>query len=232
MASPAVTIMNKSNAKPLKIAIIDYQLSNLFSVQHACEYVGAPAFITSSSSEILSADAAILPGVGAFADAMNNLEKLSLITTIHDFIRTGKPFMGICLGLQLLFTESEEFGNHKGLNIIPGKVVKFPTLGNDNRLLKVPQIGWNKIIQPHSNNQRWQNTPLSNLANGEYMYFVHSYYTIPKNENDILTETTYEDTTYASSVSNNNITAYQFHPEKSGVEGIKIYQNWINSINN
>lgn len=223
--------MNNPQKRPLHVAIIDYKLSNLFSVQHACEYVGLNATITSSPEIIAAADAAILPGVGAFGDAMQNLEKLGLITVIKDFIGSRKPFMGICLGLQLLFTKSEEFGTYKGLNIIPGEVIKFPARTKNNSIIKVPQIGWNSISKPHANKQKWVGTPLSNIADNEYMYFVHSYYTIPGNADDILTETVYEDTMYASSIIRGNVTAYQFHPEKSGVEGVKIYKNWAESIN-
>lgn len=214
------------------IAIIDYKLSNLFSVKHACEHVGLKASITSSGKEIINSRAAILPGVGAFGDAMNNLHNLKIVQAIKDFIKSGKPFLGICLGMQLLFTESEEFGQHEGLNIIPGKVIKFPHKNSRQQIVRVPQIGWNAINIPYDNPQKWQNTPLSNLTNGEFMYFVHSFFTIPRNKNDILTVTKYEETEYASGIIHDNVIAFQFHPEKSGPEGIKIYQEWASKIKN
>ena len=131
----------------IRVAIIDYEMSNLFSVQHACKHVGLTPVVTNTSSELLKADAAILPGVGAFHEAMKNLERLDLVVGIKNFIDSGKPFMGICLGLQLLFTESDEFGYCKGLNIIEGEVKKFLSCHENGRVIKIPQISWNKIMR-------------------------------------------------------------------------------------
>ena len=210
----------------MNLIIIDYQLSNLFSVKHACEHIGVKAKISSDEKDLEKADAAILPGVGAFGDAMKNLDRLGLAKVINKFIKSGKPFMGICLGMQLLFSESEEFGRHKGLNIIKGKVKKFI---KKNRQIKVPQIGWNHIYPiPEDNN--WQNSPFKNISFREFMYFVHSYYVDPVDKKNILSLTEYEGVEYCSSILHKNIFATQFHPEKSGLEGIKIYKNWINSI--
>lgn len=210
------------------ITIIDYQISNLFSVKHACEHLGLEVEITSDPQKILKCKAAILPGVGAFGDAMHNLEKLELIQPIKEFIGSGKPFMGICLGMQLLFSQSDEFGHHQGLNIIPGKVVKFPAKTIDNKTIKIPQIGWNQIYEPEAG--KWGNSPLKGLASNEFMYFVHSYFATPNNKEVILSLTDYEDIEYCSSVLHNNVFATQFHPEKSGQEGIKIYRNWALNI--
>ncbi|MDO8573463.1 MAG: imidazole glycerol phosphate synthase subunit HisH [Candidatus Daviesbacteria bacterium] len=208
----------------MKIAIIDYQLSNLFSVKHAFDYLNVESAISSDKSVILNADAAILPGVGAFGDAMNNLKKLGLIEVVNSLITSGKPFMGVCLGMQLLFSESEEFGAHEGLNIIKGKVVKF---AKPDKLIKVPQIGWNQIQKTEAG---WKNSPLKNIKNRDFMYFVHSYYVVPDNSNAVLSETIYEDIKYCSSLLSDNIFATQFHPEKSGQEGIKIYRDWLKSV--
>jgi imidazole glycerol-phosphate synthase subunit HisH len=215
--------------KKIKVAIIDYQMSNLFSVKHACDFVGLDSKITSDKKEILESDAAILPGVGAFQQAMKNLDKLDLILPIKDFIQSGKPFLGICLGMQLLFSESEEFGICKGLDLIKGKVVKFGSQAQTEVSIKVPQIGWNQISRPEER-ESWQNTPYANISDGEYMYFVHSFYTIPSNKEDMLSITEYEGTKYCSSILSNNIFATQFHPEKSAREGIKIYFNWSSTI--
>jgi len=204
----------------LNIVIIDYQLSNLFSVQHACEYAGIDAKITSNPKEVSTADALILPGVGAFGDAMKNLQQLNLIQPILNHINNKKPFMGICLGLQLLFDSSEEFGNHQGLGVVKGKVVKFPSQNSSKKILKVPHMGWNKIMI--QKNCRY----LENINNGEFMYFVHSYYVLPEEEDIILTKTIYTGFEYTSAIFQNNIFAVQFHPEKSGPEGLKIYQNF------
>ena len=161
-----------------KVAIIDFKVGNIFSVVQACEKIGLTVEVTSDYNTILSSDGVILPGVGAFGDAMKNLEDQNLVVTIKDFIKTGKPFMGICLGLQLLFTYSEEFGTHKGLDIINGWVKKF-----DNSKDKVPQIGWNKIYKSSND---WKKTPLNNTINNEYMYFVHSYYVKPYDEDQSI----------------------------------------------
>jgi len=209
-----------------KVVIIDFQLGNLFSVHQACLNFRIDAVISSDKSIVLNADAIILPGVGAFGDAMNSLIKLDLVKPIQDFVSGGKPFMGVCLGLQLLFTESEEFGSHKGLNIIKGTVKKFPAFDSDHLKIRVPQIAWNQISQKKT----WSRTPLKGIREEEYMYFVHSYYVCPENTDDTLAETTYGGLQYCSAVSKNNIFATQFHPEKSAAEGLKIYKNWIEMI--
>lgn len=206
----------------MKVAIIDYQLSNLFSVKHALDYLKVKSQITSDKTVLASSDAAVLPGVGAFGDAMNNLKQFKLIETINEFIRKGKPFMGVCLGMQLLFSKSEEFGIHQGLDIVKGKVIKF---AKESGKIKVPQIGWNQIFRSENS---WNNSPLKDIKNGEFMYFVHSYYVVPKDKNVILSETVYEGIEYCSSILKNNVFATQFHPEKSGKEGIKIYKEWLN----
>lgn len=210
----------------MNVVIIDYLLGNLFSVKHACEKVGLAVKISSNRAEIEAADALIMPGVGAFGDAMKNLHELDLVNGIKSYISTGKPFLGVCLGMQLLFEESEEFGAHEGLGLIKGKIKKFASrLGDDP--IKVPQIGWNQI---QTGAQDWTNTPLKDIHSGEYMYFVHSYYAAPSDPNVVLTETTYGDTTFCSGVLKNNIFATQYHPEKSAEEGIKIYKNWSHQI--
>lgn len=208
----------------INIAIIDYQLSNLFSVQHACEFVGLRSKITSNPKDLVGADALILPGVGAFGDAMRNLNKFDLIDPIFEHISSGKPFLGVCLGMQLIFETSEEFGTHKGLGILKGRVLKFPSKNSYGKLLRVPQIGWNKI-------QLQKDDPLlKGIKGGEFMYFVHSFYVLPKIDEVILTKTNYEGFEYASAVSKNNVFAVQFHPEKSGPGGLKVYQNFSKII--
>jgi imidazole glycerol-phosphate synthase subunit HisH len=205
------------------VVIIDYQLGNLFSVKQACEHLGYKAIISSDPVDLKSADFAILPGVGAFKDAMINLEKLELKKAIYDYIESGKPFMGVCLGLQLLLTESEEFGNTKGLGIIPGKVRKFPVQQINEQTYKVPQIQWNNILAPCS----WEGTPLQSCKTGDYVYFVHSFYAQPDDENYVLSKTVYGNMEYCSAVLKNNVFATQFHPEKSGEYGVNIYKEWF-----
>lgn len=206
-----------------KALIIDYGMGNLFSVKLACEAVGLGAFISNNKSDISKASALILPGVGAFGDAMANLKKLDLITPIKEFVNSGKPFLGICLGMQLLMSESEEFGNHKGLDIIKGKVIKFPAKSD-----KVPQVGWNQITK--SSGKNWSSSPLKGLKNKEYMYFVHSFYCLPKSKEVILSKTNYAELDYCSAFQKGNVFACQFHPEKSGEKGLTIYKNFGNLI--
>lgn len=202
-----------------KVSIIDYDGGNLFSVVQACKSIGLDATITSDYNEILNSHGLILPGVGSFPYAMKMLKKKNLINPIKDFISSNKPFMGICLGFQLLFSQSEEFENCNGLDVIRGTVRKFDF---KDKNIKVPQIGWNRIY----NQNGWKNSSLENIKQQEYMYFVHSYYVDPLDKPNILTNTNYEGFEYCSSIKKNNIFATQFHPEKSGNSGIEIYRNW------
>ncbi|WP_396217721.1 imidazole glycerol phosphate synthase subunit HisH [Flavobacterium sp.] len=210
-----------------KVVIIDYQLGNLFSVKQACDTVGINAEISSNREDILNADALILPGVGAFIEAMNNLKKFSLDTAIQNKVNGGTPIFGICLGQQLLFTESEEFGAGKGLDLISGIIKRFPETFEE-RKVKVPHIAWNTIFKL---NQEWDNTALKDLNNNDFMYFIHSYYVKPKYDDCILTLTNYDGIEFCSAILRNNIFATQFHPEKSADKGISIYKNWA-LINN
>lgn len=204
------------------VIIIDYQLGNLFSVKQACDTVGINAKISSKREAILDADALILPGVGAFIEAMNNLKKFELDTAIQERVKSGTPIFGICLGQQLLFTESEEFGAGKGLDLISGIIKRFPERFED-RKVKVPHIAWNTIYRLK---QEWNATALKELANNDFMYFIHSYYVKPDNEDCVLTQTNYDGIEFCSSILQNNIFATQFHPEKSADKGISIYKNW------
>ncbi|MAF43253.1 MAG: imidazole glycerol phosphate synthase subunit HisH [Parcubacteria group bacterium] len=209
-----------------KIAIVDYGMGNLFSVKLACERVGLEAFIVNKGSDFLKASALILPGVGAFGEAMDTLNKLNLIEPIRNFIDSGKPFLGICLGMQLLMSESEEFGLHKGLDIIKGRVIRFP-LQDFEGGSKVPQVGWNKIFKPdYKPKDEWENSLLKGIKEREdYIYFVHSFYTIPASKEIILSLTSYAGVNYCSSLQIRNIFACQFHPERSGPTGLQIYEN-------
>jgi len=206
-----------------RVAVIDYGMGNLYSVKKSCEHVGLTAILTSLREEIETSDAIILPGVGAFGDAMKNLKNLGLVDVLISAIESGKLFMGICLGFQLLMTESDEFGVHRGLNVISGKVVRFPS---EKR--KVPQVGWNKIFPLVSVN--WHPTILANVPQGSEMYFVHSYFVVPQDKNIQLATTIYEGVEYCSAISQKNIFACQFHPEKSGNTGLKVYRNFAQKV--
>jgi glutamine amidotransferase len=216
--------------KNKKVVIIDLELGNLFSVTHTCLHIGLEPIVSGKKEDVADADALILPGVGAFGYAMDRLEKLDLIHPIKDFIQTGKPFMGICLGMQLLFSGSEEFGYHKGLDIIKGEIVKFPATDDNGDKIKIPQIGWNQIYQKENRQDSWQSSPLKGLENQEYMYFVHSYYARPENKSCILSLTNYCNVEYTSSIISGNVFATQFHPEKSAEKGINIYKTWSQLI--
>jgi glutamine amidotransferase len=205
------------------VAIVDYGMGNLFSVKQACEHVGIRAVITADRDIIDASVALILPGVGAFRDAMGCLERMDLILPVKEFISSGKPFMGICLGLQLLMSESEEFGINKGLNIIGGRVKRFPNYFNNDKV-RVPHIGWDRISM--ANNFVAGDSVLHNIRDGEFMYFVHSYFVIPQEKELVITYTDYCGIRYCSAIRKNNLVAFQFHPEKSGPSGLQVFRNF------
>jgi imidazole glycerol-phosphate synthase subunit HisH len=193
------------------IAIIDYGMGNLRSIHKAFEHVGHEACVTRSPAAIADASHVVLPGVGAFPDCMRNLDRFGLIEPIRLTIRSGKPFLGICLGLQLLFTEGEEFGPHPGLAILKGRVVRFP----DGAGLKIPHMGWNQV-------KRLKPLALfSGIAEGAYFYFVHSYYVVPEDQALAATTTSYG-LKFVSSIQQENLFACQFHPEKSQAAGLTL----------
>jgi len=206
------------------IVVVDFGMGNLFSVKNACEFSGMEATITSSRHEMLEADAILLPGVGAFGDAMESLVKLDLIGPLRDVFRSNKPLIGICLGMQLVMSESFEFGKHQGLGFIEGPVVRFDNQGTSSGRLKVPQVGWNRILKA-KNGPSWSGTLLDGLRDGAYVYFVHSFYVKPLNPGVILSVSEYGGIEFCSSLRYQNIYAFQFHPERSGPQGLKIYQN-------
>jgi glutamine amidotransferase len=196
------------------ITIIDYGAGNLKSVVNAITKLGFQPKVTSSVSDVLNAKLVILPGVGAAGDTMENLRKLDLIGPIRQYIAGGRPFLGICIGLQVLFTRTEEGGGHDCLNIIPGQVRRLPE-GQ-----KVPQIGWNQVTY------RTANPIFTGIPDGTNFYFVHSYYADPEDKSLIIGETEYG-IPFCSAVARGNLVAIQFHPEKSGDNGLKVYENFI-----
>jgi glutamine amidotransferase len=221
-------------SSPMSIAIVDFGMGNLFSVQQACEKAGMDARITSTPNDLDAADGIILPGVGAFEDAIGTLERLGLGKALRDNARLGKALMGICLGMQLLMDESEEFGRHKGLGLISGSVIRFRAPQESGQPLKVPQVQWNQVYRTaHDGNAStadWSSTPFGGLADGVYMYFVHSYYVVPSNNVVCLGTSRYGQIQFCSSFLKNNIFACQFHPERSGPDGQKIYRNFAQFV--
>ena len=206
------------------IAVIDYGMGNLRSVQKALEHVGAKVIVTNDPKLIISADSVVLPGVGAFKDCMANLTQLKLVDPIRKFIDGGKPFLGICLGLQVLFEESEEYGPVAGLGILPGKVLKFTSASSETKggpPIKIPHIGWNNI-------EVKKNVPLfDKLGTESYFYFVHSYYVVPEDQSMVATVTNYG-VEFVSGIQCRNIYAFQFHPEKSQTVGLSLLERFSN----
>lgn len=212
----------------MKVAIVDYGMGNLFSVHRACIQVGLDAFLTHDPTSVISADGVILPGVGAFGDAMDALNSRGLGEAIQDSSSKRKPILGICLGLQLLMNESHEFGRHKGLGIVSGDVIRFDKPHDGERRLKVPQVGWNRISPPAG--QGWKTPILDGVIPGAYQYFVHSFYARPSDRSLVVAESQYGQITFCAAICRDNVFACQFHPERSGPVGLKIYRNFAAAV--
>ena len=208
--------------KEKSITIVDTRIGNIFNLTRALESINCKCVLTNNEKLIKKADRLLLPGVGAFQDGMNELKKNDLSKSIIEFSRSGKPLFGICLGMQLMMSFSTENGNHEGLNLIDGKVIRFDSPKNNVDLFKVPHIGWNTLIKTKDNRL------FQNLDKEPFMYFLHSYYVIPKNEQIILSLTNYGKNKFCSTFQNENIFGCQFHPERSGKQGIKILENFLN----
>ena len=199
------------------IAIVDYEMGNLRSVHKAFEAVGCDAVVTRDPDVLDRASHMVLPGVGAFGDCVNNLKRFGLVEPIRRSISQGKPFLGICLGLQVLFTESDEFGSHQGLDIL--KVKRFSFSEGQGKGLKIPHMGWNTV------QARIPSPLLKEIPQDSFVYFVHSYYVEPAEAEIICTETTYG-IPFVSSIARDNIFACQFHPEKSQRIGLQLLRNF------
>ena len=198
----------------MKLVIVDYGAGNLRSVARAVTHVGGEPLISSSGRDVERAEALIVPGVGAAADTMRNLKRHALVDPIREYIAGGRPFLGVCMGQQALFDVSEEGGEHPCLGVLPGRVVRLP----DG--LKVPHMGWNqvRIVRPH--------LIFDGIPDGSNFYFVHSYYPRPEDAETVIGETEYG-VTFPSVVGRDNVVATQFHPEKSGDMGLRMYENFL-----
>jgi len=203
------------------ITIIDYEMGNLRSVEKAFEKLGFDARVSNNPNDLLTTDKIVLPGVGAFKDCIDNLRGGGFVEPLLQHVKAGKPLLGICVGMQMLFDESEEFGRHQGLGLIPGKVVRFPAgMEEGGEHLKVPHMGWNNI------SLKKVSPIFPGIKDGSFVYFVHSYYCDAENAEDVAASCRYGDIEFCASVWRDNIMATQFHPEKSQDIGLNIFKNF------
>ncbi len=209
-----------------RVAVIDYGLGNLLSVEQAIRHCGADVVCTSSPELIGTADFLVLPGVGAFADGMKGLELRGLLKPLLFAAESGKPILGICLGMQLLFESSSEFGLHTGLGLIPGAVTEIPSLCQDGSRRRIPHIGWTAIMPPE-NRCKWEDPLLDGLPSGVSMYFVHSFMAKPADEKQLKAVSNHDGVEVAAVVRRGNLSGCQFHPEKSGPAGLKLFKNFL-----
>ncbi len=206
----------------MNIVVIDYGVGNVKSILNAFRINGVNALLSNKESDIINAQGIVLPGVGAFSKAMENLHKLNLVDIIIKYSKTSKPILGICLGMQMLMESSEEFGISMGLGLVKGNVKKFSF--DSSPTMKLPHISWSNLA-PHKLN--WSSTILNGINLNNDFYFVHSYVVIPSNEGEILSLSKYKNQTFCSALKKNNIYGCQFHPEKSASSGLKIISNFI-----
>jgi glutamine amidotransferase len=209
-----------------EVIVIDYGAGNLLSVQRGLEYCGAKVILTADPAQIRAAKRVVLPGVGAFANAMQALEKLSLVAVIRELAQRKTPLLGICLGMQLLLEESDEFGITAGLGLIPGRVIAAPNLTLSGESQKIPHIGWS-ALQPSNVAVGWQHTLLEDNRPGEAAYFVHSFMAVPTDPSHRIADCLYGGHKIAATIGRDHITGCQFHPEKSGEVGLKILRRFL-----
>jgi glutamine amidotransferase len=206
------------------VTVVDYGLGNLLSVRRAFERAGAEVLVTESPEAVEGADRLVLPGVGAFSDGMRELARRELVAPLRTYAATGRPLLGICLGMQLLLEESEEFGHTEGLGVIPGRAVDVRSLA-PGQALKVPHIGWSVLVEPRP--EAWRGTPLEPLEPGACVYFVHSFAAVPGEEGDRIADTEYDGCRFAAVLRRGAILGTQFHPEKSGPAGLAIVERFV-----
>ena len=205
------------------ITIIDYGCGNILNLVRAINFLGYKVEVTNDKKKILNSSHVILPGVGAFGNAMQQLKKYDLQNTIFEYTKLNKPLFGICLGMQILLTKSYEFGKHEGLGLIKGEVLKISN--KTDKKIKIPHVGWNEIY-PNNNEKKWENKILKNLTAGTNFYFVHSYVCFTKNPNSTVAVCNYSNISIPAVVAENNVFGCQFHPEKSGEDGINVIKNF------
>jgi len=209
-----------------EVVVIDYGVGNLLSVSRALEHCEVKVTVTSDPERILTASHVVLPGVGAFADGMAALGANGLDTVVRQVAAKGVPLLGICLGMQMLFDKSEEFGATAGLGLIPGLVVPIPAVNSTGESQKIPHIGWNELELP-DHNKSWQGTLLNDICPNDAVYFVHSFMAIPVHNTNRLADCAYGGIKIAASVQRDNVVGCQFHPEKSGKVGLKVLARFL-----
>jgi glutamine amidotransferase len=213
-----------------KVTIIDYGMGNILSLQRALRHVGATTLLSEDEFAISNAERLVLPGVGAFGRGIEEIKRRGIDHAINKYLISERPFLGICLGMQLLLTESFEFGHHKGLNIFPGKVIRLHKSESDQQL-KIPQIGWNMLLKPSTRDHvQWSIGILNTISERDYMYFVHSFACYPNSSSIIIAETEYGRDCFCSVLGSGNVYGCQFHPERSGEKGLKILNNFVTEL--
>jgi len=211
---------------PKQITIVDYGVGNISSVSRAIEHFGAEALLTSNPEEVMRATCLVLPGVGAFSNGMQGLRERGLIDPLRAYAASGRPLLGICLGMQMLLTASEEFGEHEGLGLIPGRVLPVAAKNGQDISLKVPHIGWSGLKMPPLR-PTWDGTILEEVSVGSSVYFVHSFMVVPTHEEHRLADTMYGDCRISAAIQMGNVTGCQFHPEKSAAVGLHVIKNFL-----
>ncbi len=212
---------------PARVAVVDYGMGNLFSVARACETVGLAPFVTDDPAAVEAADAIVLPGVGAFGEAMTSLTRLGLTGVLQRVVRAGRPLLGVCLGMQLLAREGEEFGHHAGLGLVAGRVRKLAP----RERVKLPHIGWTAVEPVGAGGAgAWHGTLLEDVAAGTPMYFVHSYVFEPESRSVVRAVARYGETPFCAALESGPVAGCQFHPERSGVTGLSVYRSFARRV--
>lgn len=226
-----------TTASRSSVTVVDYGMGNLFSIRRAVEHVGGACTFASTSKDVLAAERLILPGVGAFGDAMENLRSAGLDEAIREVAARGTPTLGICLGMQLLLSGSEEFGVHEGLGIVPGRVVRFPGPEPGSERYKIPHVGWARVLAPEAAEDdeggcaaaeaSWRGSVLEGVEHGSWAYFVHSLYAVPDLGEHVLAESVYGGRRFCSAMRCGRVFGCQYHPEMSGEAGLAVYTNFL-----
>lgn len=211
-----------------RVAIVDYGMGNLYSVRQACQSAGLDAVLTHDPADVRAADGVVLPGIGAFEGAIRTLRERGLVEALQAVAASGRPTVGICLGMQLMMEESEEFGRHEGLGLFPGRVLPFPASSPDGRRWKIPQVGWNRVRlrQPEAAGT-WA---AGGLEDGDFMYFVHSFYVQPAEASVVVATADYAGMEFCAALGRGNVLAWQFHPERSADRGLALYKVFADRV--